>query len=61
MSTTVNPEAGIDDHEREQIQRANSSGRASVVFVHGLWLLHLDAPASGRADCRTQCARETRT
>src|SRR4051794_11459164 len=27
------------EHEREQIERANASGRIPVVFVHGLWLL----------------------
>jgi pimeloyl-ACP methyl ester carboxylesterase len=32
-------EAGIDEREREQIERANASGLAPVVFVHGLWLL----------------------
>ncbi|MDX6679105.1 MAG: hypothetical protein QOE31_3157 [Solirubrobacteraceae bacterium] len=39
MSTTLSGEARIDDHEREQIKRANVSRRAPVVFVHGLWLL----------------------
>jgi non-heme chloroperoxidase len=39
MSTTLSGEARIDDHEREQIERANASGRVPVVFVHGLWLL----------------------
>jgi pimeloyl-ACP methyl ester carboxylesterase len=39
MSTTMSGEARIDDHGREQIERANASGRAPVVFVHGLWLL----------------------
>jgi non-heme chloroperoxidase len=29
----------ITDHEREQVDRANASGRPPVVFVHGLWLL----------------------
>src|SRR6476660_318689 len=29
----------IDEHEMEQIDRANASGRTPVVFVHGLWLL----------------------
>jgi non-heme chloroperoxidase len=29
----------ISDHEREQVERANASGRVPVVFVHGLWLL----------------------
>jgi non-heme chloroperoxidase len=27
------------DHEPEQLERANGSGRTPVVFVHGLWLL----------------------
>jgi non-heme chloroperoxidase len=27
------------DHEREQVTRANETGRTPVVFVHGLWLL----------------------
>jgi non-heme chloroperoxidase len=31
--------ASITDHEAEQIAKANASGRAPVVFVHGLWLL----------------------
>ena len=39
MSTTMSGEAGIDEREREQIERANASGRPPVVFVHGLWLL----------------------
>src|SRR3954467_13100612 len=29
----------ITEREREQIERANGTGRISVVFVHGLWLL----------------------
>jgi non-heme chloroperoxidase len=29
----------ITQHEAEQIERANASGRTPVVFVHGLWLL----------------------
>jgi non-heme chloroperoxidase len=29
----------ITEHEAEQVQRANASGLAPVVFVHGLWLL----------------------
>lgn len=39
MSTTADTEVLIDDHEREEIERANASGRSPVVFVHGLWLL----------------------
>jgi non-heme chloroperoxidase len=35
----VTGEASINDHEREQLQRANSVGRTPVVFIHGLWLL----------------------
>jgi len=31
--------AGITEHEQQQIEKANASGRAAVVFVHGLWLL----------------------
>ena len=29
----------ITEHEAEQVQRANATGLASVVFIHGLWLL----------------------
>ncbi len=29
----------VTDHEELQIDRANSSGLAPVVFIHGLWLL----------------------
>jgi non-heme chloroperoxidase len=29
----------ITEHELEQCERANQSGRTPVVFVHGLWLL----------------------
>lgn len=39
MSTTPTTEATITDHEAEQVERANASGRTPVVFVHGLWLL----------------------
>jgi pimeloyl-ACP methyl ester carboxylesterase len=31
--------ATVTDHETEQIERANASGRTPVVFIHGLWLL----------------------
>ena len=31
--------ASITEHETEQINAANASGRPAVVFVHGLWLL----------------------
>jgi non-heme chloroperoxidase len=43
MSTAPSPTApaaaGISPREAEQVQRANETGRAPVVFVHGLWLL----------------------
>jgi pimeloyl-ACP methyl ester carboxylesterase len=29
----------ITEHEAEQVQRANASGRQPIAFVHGLWLL----------------------
>jgi pimeloyl-ACP methyl ester carboxylesterase len=38
MSTSAEL-ATITEHESEQVERANASGRAPVVFVHGLWLL----------------------
>jgi non-heme chloroperoxidase len=31
--------ATISDHEAQQIDQANGSGRTPVVFLHGLWLL----------------------
>jgi non-heme chloroperoxidase len=31
--------ATITEHEEEQVERANASGRKPVVFIHGLWLL----------------------
>src|SRR5918992_976387 len=31
--------ATITERETEQIDRANSSGKTPVVFIHGLWLL----------------------
>src|SRR5207245_7605555 len=39
VSTTAARPAGITDHESEQVERANASGRTPVVFIHGLWLL----------------------
>src|SRR5438309_2711007 len=36
MSAVASP---ITEHESEQVERANASGRTPVVFVHGLWLL----------------------
>src|ERR1700738_1555627 len=29
----------INEHEAEQVERANASGLTPVAFVHGLWLL----------------------
>ncbi len=29
----------ITEHESEQVERANATGRTPVVFIHGLWLL----------------------
>jgi len=31
--------AAITDHEQQQIDGANNSGKTPVVFIHGLWLL----------------------
>jgi non-heme chloroperoxidase len=31
--------ATITDYESEQVERANTTGRTPVVFIHGLWLL----------------------
>jgi non-heme chloroperoxidase len=31
--------ATFTEHEQQQIEQANSSGRTPVVFIHGLWLL----------------------
>src|SRR5436189_3429163 len=39
MSSIAERPSGITEHEAEQIERANVSGRVPVVFVHGLWLL----------------------
>ena len=36
---TIAAESGITEHEAEQIERANTTGRTPVVFIHGLWLL----------------------
>jgi pimeloyl-ACP methyl ester carboxylesterase len=30
----------ISDREQRQVEQANASGKAPVVFIHGLWLLH---------------------
>jgi pimeloyl-ACP methyl ester carboxylesterase len=39
MSSALTEPVTISDEEREQVERANNSGRTPVVFVHGLWLL----------------------
>jgi non-heme chloroperoxidase len=31
--------ATVTEHEEQQVEQANASGRTPVVFVHGLWLL----------------------
>jgi pimeloyl-ACP methyl ester carboxylesterase len=31
--------AMITEHEQQQVERANATGRTPVVFIHGLWLL----------------------
>jgi pimeloyl-ACP methyl ester carboxylesterase len=41
-ATSTTPPGGvatITDHEAQQVERANATGREPVVFVHGLWLL----------------------
>jgi non-heme chloroperoxidase len=37
MSNSV--ATSISEHEAEQVERANATGLAPVVFIHGLWLL----------------------
>jgi non-heme chloroperoxidase len=39
MSTSAAGLTDLTEHVSEQVQRANSSGRTPVVFIHGLWLL----------------------
>jgi non-heme chloroperoxidase len=39
MATASSDTIVISDHEADQVERANASGRIPVVFVHGLWLL----------------------
>ncbi|HEY2603642.1 MAG TPA: alpha/beta hydrolase [Thermoleophilaceae bacterium] len=39
MTATPTGTSTIDEHENEEVERANASGRTPVVFVHGLWLL----------------------
>jgi non-heme chloroperoxidase len=35
----MNDHIMINEHEQQQIDEANASGRPPVVFIHGLWLL----------------------
>jgi non-heme chloroperoxidase len=37
--STIEAKRDITEHESEQVERANASGRTPVVFIHGLWLL----------------------
>ncbi len=42
MKASNLPQTGattIVEHEMQQVQRANATGRPPVVFIHGLWLL----------------------
>jgi len=39
MTSTLPDTTAINEHEAEQVERANASGLIPVVFVHGLWLL----------------------
>jgi non-heme chloroperoxidase len=39
VSTASTEGTTISEREAEQVERANASGQAPVVFVHGLWLL----------------------
>ena len=39
MTSTLPDTSTINEHEAEQVERANASGLTPVVFVHGLWLL----------------------
>jgi non-heme chloroperoxidase len=39
MGTATADSSSISEHEAQQVERANSSGKNPVVFVHGLWLL----------------------
>jgi non-heme chloroperoxidase len=38
-SKTAKDAVTITEHEAQQVERANATGRQPVVFVHGLWLL----------------------
>jgi len=39
VNTTTTEPTRVTEHESEQVERANRSGRTPVVFIHGLWLL----------------------
>src|SRR6267142_1849818 len=39
MANDSSTAATITEHEAQQVERANATGRQPVVFVHGLWLL----------------------
>jgi non-heme chloroperoxidase len=39
VSTTAERSPSVTEHEAQQVERANASGRTPVVFIHGLWLL----------------------
>src|SRR5688572_11922030 len=39
MTSTLPDTGTINQHEAEQLERANESGLTPVAFVHGLWLL----------------------
>ena len=39
MTSTLPDTSTINEHEAEQVERANASALTPVVFVHGLWLL----------------------
>ena len=39
MSSAAVTASDITEHEAQQVDRANASGRTPVVFIHGLWLL----------------------
>jgi non-heme chloroperoxidase len=39
MAATTPGTSAVNEHELEQVERANASGLTPVAFVHGLWLL----------------------
>src|SRR5881409_2333190 len=39
MTSTLSDSSTLNEHEAEQVERANASGLTPVAFVHGLWLL----------------------